>query len=205
MNATTQRLFFGMPLDHAGRGALEQRAARLRSLSWGSAAEGSLTRGSLGGGPLPRAPRVRWTRPEGWHCTLKFLGSVRVELTELLLAKAAELDLAAGPPCYWQDIGAFPSLGRARILVAHLSDEAGHLARLAERLGELALTFDVPRETRAYRPHVTLARLERPFDIGAFREEFALGGPVTLGPVTLYASRPSPSGSHYEALWRASP
>jgi 2'-5' RNA ligase len=183
MQATTQRLFFGLPLDETARAALREKVVRLRALPWG--------------------PRVRWTRPEGWHCTLKFLGSVPVEATASLIAAAAKLAPLSGPSSEWRKLGAFPSLHRARILVAHLDDATEQLAYLAARLEDLASEHGVARETRAFRPHVTLARFERPCDAESFRSELVLTGRVSLGPVTLYASRLGPGGSQYEAVWRA--
>lgn len=182
---TSRRIFFALPLAEAARHELTKALASPTA---------TRTRGPL-----------RWTRPESWHCTLKFVGSVRSETAANLIRDVArDASCQALPdvlPSHWVGVDGFPSLRRARVLVAHLSDEGDRLSTLARALDELTAAYDIPAETRAYRPHITLARLRAPANLLDLREEVSLSGAVELGPLTLYESHLGRSGSRYEALW----
>lgn len=182
----SHRLFFALPLAWTAQRELEKAQARL--------AEQRVARW------------LRWTQPSGWHCTLKFVGNVSAETVAALIREAEqEATLGASPPVLssrWAGIDGFPSLRRARVLVARLTDDDGTLAALAQALQELTASHDVPLETRPYRPHVTLARLRTPTNLLDLGEALQLSGNVELGPVTLYESHLRPSGSRYQVLWR---
>lgn len=59
---------------------------------------------------------------------------------------------------------AFPSVDRASVVVIEFEDPSGDLANLAEKIDKLARKHGVANESRSFRPHVTLARLKRPYD-----------------------------------------
>lgn len=117
---------------------------------------------------LPVAGDVRWVRPENIHITLKFLG----EIEERDLARVAE---ALGPMSERHSpfetrvcgFGAFPSVRRARILWAGIGEGADPLSALARDVEVSLEPLGFARDTRPYRPHLTLGR--------------ARGGRVSLG------------------------
>jgi RNA 2',3'-cyclic 3'-phosphodiesterase len=148
-------------------------------------------------------PRASWTRPDAWHLTLKFLGEVPEDAAERF---AAEL----GPWAAAARAGELPSAGalllppgrRARVLAAGFAPSAAGAAleELARRADEAAAGLGVERERRAFRPHVTFARLREPWpaeSLDAFRE--AVGGASLPGyrvaGCVLYASRLHPAGA----------
>lgn len=179
----SHRLFFALPLARTAQRELEKAQARLAE--------------------QPQTRSLRWTQPSGWHCTLKFVGNVSPE-TVAALIREAEQAFWASPPVLssrWAGIDGFPSLRRARVLVARLTDDDGTLAALAQALQELTAPHDVPLETRPYRPHVTLARLRAPSNLLDLRDALQLSGDVELGPVTLYESHLGPGGNRYQVLW----
>jgi 2'-5' RNA ligase len=122
------------------------------------------------GAPTGRAeqPRLRWTRPEGWHLTLGFMAAVpERSLDDLVerLGRAAhrrtpfELTLAGG--------GAFPNVGRAKLLYAAVEGEGRaleELGRLATGARAAAAKAGAPVDGSAFRPHLTLARMGRPVE-----------------------------------------
>jgi RNA 2',3'-cyclic 3'-phosphodiesterase len=103
-----------------------------------------------------------WSRPEGWHLTLKFLGPVASDrinpLLERLPACAARHDPFA---IRLTGFGAFPSVRRPRVLWIGLEpdDGAAALATLAREIDEVTLALGHPSEERPFSPHLTVARL----------------------------------------------
>jgi len=101
---------------------------------------------------------VAWARPEQLHLTLKFLGNVvptRIPALEMRLAEAvgamdADTAEVAG-------VGAFPNLARPQVLWVGV--RAPSLAALADAVEASAAAEGFPRETRPFRPHVTLGRV----------------------------------------------
>lgn len=147
----------------------------------------------------------RWTTREQLHVTLEFLGWIDEEHVPLL--SSAVEQLGASTPAVdtrIDELGAFGSVRRARVLVAHVADETGIIAALAQRLEVVAGEVGVPPETRDFRAHVTLARIKRPGDASDLIEaaEFE---PIELcfDELRLYRSVLEPTGSKYSVLARA--
>lgn len=116
----------------------------------------------------PEASGMRWTAPEQWHVTLAFMGEVADrhldELVERLAracARRPALDLAITGG------GAFPDVGRAKVLYAGL-DTAGQdadLRHLAVGTRAAAAKAGADAEGGRFRAHVTVARIGRPVDV----------------------------------------
>jgi 2'-5' RNA ligase len=123
---------------------------------------------SFVGGGIPGA---RWTLPENFHITLKFIGNVdeRVAddiVTALDRVRAPAFEVAI------RGVGAFDDGRRARLLYAAVEPSPG-LMDLEVRIGAvLARVPGVELNTRRFVPHVTLARLKDPDRnrLGAFLE-----------------------------------
>jgi 2'-5' RNA ligase len=140
------------------------------------------------------------------HVTLKFAGELPVEAVDPIAAALGPLAIAPRLP--WTcpvAIGAFPAIERARVLVLELADdEGGTLARLAASVDERFATHGVAREKRAFRPHLTLARLKRPHDIRRWLhdERSGFAGECTLTALTLYRSDLDARGAVHTPLAR---
>lgn len=110
-------------------------------------------------GPWREAyPRARWVPRENWHVTLAFLGSTYPRLIPWVQRQLA--DVAARTPPFETclgGLGAFPSVGRARVLWAGLDDEDGEIAKLAVAVRD-SLAREFPPETRPFSAHLTVAR-----------------------------------------------
>jgi 2'-5' RNA ligase len=151
--------------------------------------------------------QARWTRSDGWHVTLKFLGMTWPRLVGAV--SAAVTAVAAEANAFRSavtELGAFPSPGRARVIWAGLSDPEERFAALAGRLDEL-LAEEFDAEQRPLTPHLTLARLNPPRDIREFAPDL-LGAsvasePFEVGRLVLYQSRLSPKGATYQPLLEA--
>ena len=91
-----------------------------------------------------RVPGAGWTRRDGWHVTLRFLGSTwprQVEAVRTAVEKAA----AAISPFETSltEVGAFPSERRARVLWVGLADEGELFQEIVTLLDDLLKLKDV--------------------------------------------------------------
>jgi 2'-5' RNA ligase len=153
-----------------------------------------------------RIPGARWTREDGWHVTLKFLGSTWPRLEETVRDAVAEAASAAAPfPSALTEMGVFASPARTRVVWVALSDPEERFAALARRLNEL-LEADFTPEARELTPHLTLARLNPPRNVREFAPDLVgLAVPsreFVVDALVLYQSHLSPKGASYEALTR---
>jgi 2'-5' RNA ligase len=180
------RAFVALDLDEASVLGATQLAERLRKAAG--------------------AEHASWSAGDKMHVTVKFAGELPVEAAEPLGVALAPL--AVAPRLPWTcplGIGAFPKIERARVLVLELADdEASTLAKLAAAVEEQCAGFGVAREERAFRPHVTLARLKRPHDVRRWLREERSGfsGTCTLTALTLYRSDLGREGAVHTPLAR---
>jgi 2'-5' RNA ligase len=109
------------------------------------------------------AGSVKWVEPHNIHMTLKFLGSVPDDLVPRIVERAREC-CAATPPCDLdiKGAGAFPDLGRPRVIFVDAEDRPPVLAELAGRLNEAMCDFGVEPEEREFKRHITLGRVREP-------------------------------------------
>jgi 2'-5' RNA ligase len=139
------------------------------------------------------------------HVTLQFFGDVDVGLAPALVDVLAPV--ARGPrpgPTRFARLAGFPDDARARVLVALLDDGAGEILGLARRVEEASATLGVVPEGRVFRPHVTLARLARSADVGAWVHAAVPlpAAPATATELVIYRSDYTSEGHEYGALAR---
>jgi RNA 2',3'-cyclic 3'-phosphodiesterase len=105
---------------------------------------------------------IGWTRRERLHLTLRFLGGeVPAEKLERLSPALAEI--AATSSAFKIDVrgtGVFPNFNRPRVIWVGLESEA--LMELAARVGTAAVGAGFASDQRAYKPHLTIARIRDP-------------------------------------------
>lgn len=154
-------------------------------------------------GVRDREMPARWTDPDQYHVTLKFIGQVRpdrrddhVEVLRRIGAGYRPVELTV------RELGAFPSLRRPRVIWIGVHPTP-QLRALKHDLEHGYASLGVERETRAFRPHVTLARAEDGAAAGQFRDLEDLAGEVdleetfTAGHLDLMRSRLRPEGPEY--------
>jgi 2'-5' RNA ligase len=129
----------------------------------------------------PEVPRVRWTTPEQWHVTLRFLGSVPLEEGHEVLSRLDRCEPAVavmGP--------AVRRLGGGAVVV-----DVGGLDALASVVADDA-------EGRPFHGHVTLARVRGPARPPRLEPmEVVMWG---VEVVTLVRSHLQPQGARYEIV-----
>jgi 2'-5' RNA ligase len=145
-------------------------------------------------------PIVRWTRPEGLHFTLKFLGEMetsRIDDVREAVRKAtrAKKFIAGFGPA-----GVFPNASGARVFWLGLDAGADNVRTIASAVSSALEPLGFPPESRPFSAHLTLARFRTPckFD------------PDSLPPhkipefetsrVSFYKSELKPSGAEYTTL-----
>jgi RNA 2',3'-cyclic 3'-phosphodiesterase len=128
------RLFVALPVPDAVRHGLERVQERVRR----------------------RADDLRFTRPEGWHVTLAFLGDVpggRIDDVARVVDEAA-----AGHRSIRLTLGAPGRFGNRVLWVAVEDEPAGTAAALGARIQGAIAGAGLPVQEQAVRPHLTLAR-----------------------------------------------
>jgi 2'-5' RNA ligase len=146
-----------------------------------------------------RVPGARWTRPEGRHLTLAFLGNVsedRVGDIKKALASTASRNVPFDAS--FDAVGGFPNLRRPRVLWIGIGAGAEPMSALARALSLALEPLGFPPEDRRFEGHLTLARFKQPKII----EVPAVAAPPDSFPVTeivLFESRLHPQGARYEA------
>jgi 2'-5' RNA ligase len=182
--APTMRAFCALNLDVASTRRLHEAALALRAhgLAW----------------------EARWVPPTRMHVTLKFFGDVDLGLAPALSDAIAPLsDAESVIRVGYTRLAGFPSDDRAEVIVALVDDVAGDVRRLRERVEEATNQLGFEREDREFRPHVTLARLSRPCDVGAWLGTVPLPDePATVTEIVLYRSDFRSAGHEYAALSR---
>jgi 2'-5' RNA ligase len=153
-------------------------------------------------------PRARWVRPEGQHLTLKFLGEVpRSTLDALAHDLAPRIGSVPAVTVELHGSGFFPSPRRPR--VAWVGGRAEGVDAVVVAIEEVAADHGFDRERRRWSPHVTQARLNRPWPAEAVDRFLEWGRDLRLEPfvareVVLFSSVLRPEGAVYTALERMS-
>jgi 2'-5' RNA ligase len=182
-----QRTFLAVDLDHELLDAALTRttvlAERLASVS---------------------SSKVRWVARDAMHVTLRFFGNTDETQLAALRALVLQVGSRVDAPIAVRaaQLTGFPTAERAHVMVLELEEPAGVLASLAETAEREAIVLGFAAESRAYRPHLTLARLRERTDLTPFVRDvdaLPLGHATAL---TLYASTTSASGPVYTALER---
>lgn len=110
---------------------------------------------------LPVAAGARRTPRDQLHVTIAFLGAIERAKSELLGARIPALAAAgAVPPVDVERVVCWPSTAHARLVVAELAPQPSLLA-LGERVGGALRALGLPPDSRAFKPHVTIARFPR--------------------------------------------
>lgn len=149
---------------------------------------------------------VKWTEPENFHVTLKFLGEINEEQRAPLeegLAKAAR----ANPSCLLQlrGLGSFPSGKAPKVLWVGARSPIQSLAELAYSVDAQARLVGLKSEDRPFTVHVTLGRVRSPQNRSALVKilssmRFEHTEPFMVDCIRLYQSQIRSEGPRYTLL-----
>jgi RNA 2',3'-cyclic 3'-phosphodiesterase len=148
--------------------------------------------------------RARWVRPENLHVTLKFIGQLDVGKVDAIRAALAEVRSGSEVELRFRGLGFFPNDTRQRVLWAGVN-ASPNLAPLAGEIDARMEKLGIPRETRDFAPHLTLARFDPPGISEKLRaaaqkslaREF---GTLHADEIHLIESKTRPTGAEYTRL-----
>lgn len=162
------------------------------------------------------APDARWVRLESLHITLKFIGERPSETVSSLQEPLTKVSV---PPfsLTFAGTGFFPTAKSPRVFWIGIQG-APELQRLAAAIDDATALLGIPKEDRAFSPHLTLARKsgasgsprsqkdDRPNPVfQRLQEKLATMSPPEFGTMTareffLFQSQLSRTGSLYTRL-----
>jgi len=160
------RLFVAIDIPEEVRRAIAAWVAGLRN----SAASSGSPRG---GGP-------RWTRLEGLHLTLKFIGETPETRVPEIRAALETIRRNSPIDLHLRGTGFFPNEKNPRVFWAGI-ESGEELPSLAEAIERKLEPLGFPREARAFQPHLTLARFSSREGLDPLREQLAVAGPAEFG------------------------
>jgi len=147
---------------------------------------------------------LRWAPREQWHVTLQFLGPL-ARLAPVVDGLAAAVGDRSAFSLRLGGAGAFPKPGRARVVWIGAASGGNSLVALAGAVAGALGPVGYEAEAKPFHPHLTVARLKVPGDVGAVLGALGsegVGEAFTCSEIVLYESRLSPQGSTYSVLER---
>ena len=131
------RLFVALDISEETRSAIRELISRLQPIARGA----------------------RWVRPEGIHITLKFIGSVEDGRLAEIKERLSRVPHREAIPVAFRNLGFFPNEKRPRVFFVGIVAGAD-LVRLAADVESQLAPLKIPKEERAFTPHLTLARFK---------------------------------------------
>jgi 2'-5' RNA ligase len=116
--------------------------------------------------PRREAAEFRWTVPDQWHLTLAFSPNVPDRSYDDLVARLTRAAAKRSPmQARIAGGGAFPNVGRAKVLFAGVeTHDQEELRRAATGARAALVKAGAEVDGQRFRPHLTLARMGRPVE-----------------------------------------
>ena len=145
-----------------------------------------------------------WSPVYNLHITTKFIGEWPEEKLGELTTVLRGLPATAPFTIALREVGWYPGPQSPRVFWAGVQGGA-ELASLAKSTEDALAPLRITRETRAYSPHLTLARIRRPVPLQAMRTAIARLDSSDFGSFEtdrfyLYESRPGSAGTVYSKI-----
>ncbi len=152
------------------------------------------------------APKLKWVRAENLHITLKFIGHVPDEKLNGISHALSRVRSPEPLQTQFRGLGFFPNEKRPRVFWMGI-DAPRNLSELTARIDAELHALGFPLETRAFSPHLTLARIDESHKRlpDAFRsrvQEHATRdfGNLRATEFALVESKLKPSGAEYTTV-----
>lgn len=149
-----------------------------------------------------------WTRPEGIHLTLKFLGEVAEEkIAAMMTALSNALKEVKAFQIEVAEAGAFPNVRKPRVIWLGIAGEIEALKKLQMSVETEMKTFGFEPEERKFSPHLTLARIKFPRSRDNWQKALESVKDIKFSPfladhVSLMKSELRSSGAVYTEIGR---
>lgn len=132
------RLFFAISLTPGIRNSLDEVQKQLQKSAWDN--------------------KVKWSKPDNLHITLRFIGNSKAENVIALQEKAEKI--AENTKNFKLELGGlklFPNSEHSRVLAVDVL-RSNELLNLAKKLETIVCNCGFTPEPRPYNPHLTLGR-----------------------------------------------
>jgi 2'-5' RNA ligase len=154
-------------------------------------------------GHLQPTAKISWSPPENLHVTTKFIGEWPEERLDELKSALAQIPPRSPIPIHIRKVGFFPNPHAPRVFWCGV--DAPGLEVLAAATDRVTQALGIPAESRAFSPHLTLARIKERLNLQPLRESIAALPSLDFGQFVsdrffLYQSRLGPKGSVYTKL-----
>lgn len=150
---------------------------------------------------------VKWVNPANIHITLKFLGEIALE--RVAVAQEGVRDALDGLSPFTLSLGrlgAFPDLGRPRVLWLDISNGRDELLNLQEEVERSLIAQKFVREATTFSPHLTIGRVRTPKGLSTLTDrikETAFETPdFRVEHVAVVKSQLKPGGPVYSVIER---
>lgn len=149
--------------------------------------------------------KLKLVDPALCHITVKFLGDIEENRVDEIVERAGQaIEEAESFDMAVKGTGVFPSVRKPRVIWAGVEDD-GRLKFIAESLDMAMAEMGFKREKRAFKPHVTVARVKKAKDTGHIRDVLneyrgKTFAELTVRNVKLKKSTLTPQGPVYEDL-----
>lgn len=155
------------------------------------------------------AAGVKWVGMHGMHLTLKFLGNIDPEKLPILRDTIENTASQHSPfPIKLKGTGSFPPRSRSPRVLWIGIESGPALSSLHTDIESQLAQHGIPRETRAFHPHLTLGRVKKHPLSPVMTEEFrqhheTIFGEMLFRKITIFQSILSSSGAQYSSLAEA--
>jgi RNA 2',3'-cyclic 3'-phosphodiesterase len=154
-------------------------------------------------GQLRPTARISWSPPANLHVTTRFIGEWPEERLKELCGALSGIRSRQPLPVRIRGLGFYPNARAPRIFWCGI--EAPGLPELAAETDAATAALGIPKEDRAYNPHLTLARIKDRGDPGLLQQKIASLASTEFGEFEarsffLYRSTLKPTGSVYTKL-----
>ena len=148
--------------------------------------------------------QIHWSPLDNLHITTSFIGSWPEARLEELTSALRDLSPREHFEVKLKDFCWFPNSRSPHVLSVG-TEYCEPLQRLAEDTRDCLERLGVPRDNRAYTPHLTLARIKRPVPLQRLRQKLEAFEPSSFSTFevqsfSLYRSDPGSNASIYRKL-----
>lgn len=152
----------------------------------------------------PMCRGAKWVRAESMHLTLKFIGEQPEDCIARIEPELRGVRSSAPVELRFAGTGFFPNLRSPRVFWAGI-EASPNLAELADAIERRLEPLGIPREQRAFKPHLTLARFNSTDGLPQLRDALAARDSLEFGSTTtcefhLYRSQLQRGGAVYTRL-----
>ncbi len=150
--------------------------------------------------------RIKWTRPENIHLTLKFLGDIHPDDVEPV-CRVVDASVKGFTPIslYASAVGFFPGIRRPRVLWTGISGQSDMLEKLHHAIDAGLVSLGLVKDDRRFTGHLTLGRFKGQPEPELLIDMMKMYKDMTsdefiVDAVSVYKSDLKPSGPIYTNL-----